>query len=68
MTDPILPALPVKKILQRTGLQPTKDCVETARVMAEEAIEIVARRAAQEAQAQGKRRIDGDAFATWWRV
>lgn len=68
MSDELrLPAAPVREILKRAGVRVTPDCVETARFLAEEALERAARRAAKEVRANGAQTIDGDHLATWWR-
>lgn len=61
-----LPSAPVKDIIHRTGLRVTPDGVDTARALAEEAIEIAARKAADELEDEGLATIDGEYFATWW--
>lgn len=44
----------------------TPDGVDTARALAEDAIEAAAHKAAEELEAKGRATIDGDFFATWW--
>lgn len=66
--EPRIPAAPVKDIMHRAGVQLRPDAVETARFLAEEAIEQAARRAAEDVGQDGRKTIDGDHFATWWRA
>lgn len=67
MSDELrLPAAPVKEILHRSGLRVTPDAVDTARALAEDAIEAAGHRAADEMRSEGRKTIDGDHLATWW--
>ncbi len=61
-----LAAAPVRDILKRAGCRVTPDCVETARFLAEEAIERAAKRAARDVESEDRQTMDGDHFATWW--
>lgn len=64
MSELRLPAAPVRDILKRAGCQVTPDCVETARFLAEEAIERAAKRAAKDVESEGRQTIDGDHLGT----
>lgn len=65
-TELRLPAAPVKDILKRAGLRVTPDAVDTARALAEDALEATAKRAAEDVLSLESRTMDGNHFASWW--